>query len=115
MGGAFAETSLVFPVGAQIACVLAPQRGVGGNKEIKFRAKVLRSGAEAERGKTVNLAAVQFMEVARNDLDALRELLQDLSGVIFSENFLVDALVNPVCDFYERRQVDIHEFSPLFI
>ncbi len=86
LGGAFAETSLVFPIGTKITCVLAPQRGVGGNKEIRFRAKVLRSGAEAERGKTVNLAAVQFMEVKQNDLDALRDLLQDLSGVVFSEN-----------------------------
>ncbi len=86
LGGAFAETSQVFPIGTKISCVLVPQRGVGGNQEIHFRAKVLRSGAEAERGKTVNLAAFQFMEVNQNDLDALRDLLQDLSGVVFSEN-----------------------------
>ena len=86
LGGAFAETSQVFPIGTKITCVLAPQRGVGGNQEIHFRAKVLRSGAEAERGKTINLAAVQFMEVNQNDLDSLRDLLQDLSGVVFSEN-----------------------------
>ncbi len=86
LGGAFAETSKVFSIGTKISCVLVPQRGVGGNQEIHFRAKVLRSGAEAERGKTVNLAAVQFMEIKQTDMVALRDLLQDLSGVVFSEN-----------------------------
>ena len=86
LGGAFAETSQAYPVGAEIACVLAPQRGVGGNKEIQFRARVLRSGAEAEKGRTLNLAAVQFTDVDRNDLDALKDLLQDLSGVILTGN-----------------------------
>ncbi len=84
LGGAFGETSQVFPVGAQVAFILYPQRGVAGNKEIKFRAKVLRTGAEAERGKTVNLAAVCFIKFEQNRLEALRKLLQNLSEVVFS-------------------------------
>ena len=85
LGGAFGETSRVFPVGALVACILYPQRGVPGNKEIKFRAKVLRTGAETEQGKTVNLAAVCFMEFEQNGLEALRELLQNFSEVDFSQ------------------------------
>ena len=85
LGGAFAETSQIFPIGAKIACILAPQRGVGGNKEIKFRAKVLRTGGEAERGKTVNLAAVCFMAFEQNGLNTLRKLLKNFPEVVFTK------------------------------
>ena len=85
LGGAFGETSLVFPVGAQITCILYLQQRVSGNKEIKFQAKVLRTEVEAERGKTVNLVAVCFMEFEQNSLEAFRKILQKFSEADFTE------------------------------